>query len=71
MQHDLTITESSFGFQRNEPKINTEKLLDGLYVVRTSVETMNSERVVEFVTRRASFPLHEDSGPATAPHLSP
>ena len=46
---DLTITESSFGFQRNEPKINTEKLLDGLYVVRTSVkkETMNSERVVE------------------------
>jgi hypothetical protein len=46
---DLTITESSFDFQRDEEKINTEKLLDGLYVVRTSLpkETMNSERVVE------------------------
>jgi transposase len=46
---ELTITESSFEFHRNEQKINAEKLLDGLYVVRTSVkkETMNSERVVE------------------------
>jgi hypothetical protein len=45
----LTITESKFDFQRNEEKINAERLLDGLYVVRTSVpqKTMNSERVVE------------------------
>jgi transposase len=46
---ELTITETSFDFQRNEQKISAEKLLDGLYVVRTSVtpERMNSERVVE------------------------
>jgi hypothetical protein len=46
---ELTITESQCDFQRNEEKINTEKLLDGLYVVQTSVpkKTMNAERVVE------------------------
>ncbi len=46
---ELTITESSFAFQRNEEKIKIERLLDGLYVVRTSVpkEKMNSEHVVE------------------------
>lgn len=46
---ELTITQNSFTFQRKEEKIKAEKLLDGLYVVRTSVprKTMNSERVVE------------------------
>ena len=46
---ELTITEHSFTYQRNEERIRAEKLLDGLYVVRTSVskQAMNSERVVE------------------------
>ena len=46
---ELTITQNSFTFQRKEEKIKEEKLLDGLYVVRTSVpqKKMNSERVVE------------------------
>jgi transposase len=46
---ELTITQNSFAFQRKEEKIQEEKLLDGLYVVRTSVpnKEMNSERVVE------------------------
>ena len=46
---ELTITKDRFTFQRNEEKIQSEALLDGLYVVRTSVaaDTMNSDRVVE------------------------
>lgn len=45
----LTITDNSFEFKRDQAKIEAEQLLDGLYVVRTSVpqETMDSERVVE------------------------
>ena len=45
----LTITEKSFSFQRNNQKIKAEALLDGLYVVRTSVksDTMPAVRVVE------------------------
>ncbi|MCH2516436.1 MAG: IS1634 family transposase [Dehalococcoidia bacterium] len=45
----LTITEKSFSFQRNNQKIKDEALLDGLYVVRTSVksDTMPAVRVVE------------------------
>ena len=45
----LTITEKSFSFQRNNQKIKDEALLDGLYVVRTSVksDTMPTVRVVE------------------------
>ncbi len=45
----LTITEKSFSFQRNDQKIKEEALLDGLYVVRTSVksDTMPAVRVVE------------------------
>jgi transposase len=46
---ELTITDDSFSFHRNEAKIKQEQLLDGLYVVRTSVasQTMNSDDVVE------------------------
>ena len=46
---DLTITESSFTYTRNEERIREEAALDGLYVVRSSVDEkqMNSERVVE------------------------
>ena len=45
----LTITEKSFSFQRNNQKIKDEALLDGLYVVRTSVksDTMPAVRVGE------------------------
>jgi hypothetical protein len=46
---ELTIADDSFSYVRNHPKIRAEQLLDGLYVVRTSVapQTMNSEHVVE------------------------
>ena len=46
---DLTITENSFTFIRNEARIREEAALDGLYVVRSSVDKkqMNSEQVVE------------------------
>ena len=46
---DLTITETSFTYTRNEDRIREEAALDGLYVVRSSVDKrrMNSERVVE------------------------
>lgn len=46
---ELTITENRFTFERNEEKIKSEALLDGLYVVRTSVatDTMTPDRVVE------------------------
>jgi len=69
---DLTITKDRFTFGRNEEKIQTEALLDGLYVVRTSVaaDTMSSDRVVEFVARRASFSLLEDGRPPTPSDLS-
>lgn len=46
---EWTITPHGFTFQRDEKKIRQEALLDGLYVVRTSVpkQTMSSEHVVE------------------------
>jgi transposase len=46
---DLTITKTSFTYTRNEARIREEAALDGLYVVRSSVEEkrMNSERIVE------------------------
>lgn len=46
---DLTITETSFTYARNEDRIREEAALDGLYVVRSSVDTqrMNSGRLVE------------------------
>jgi transposase len=46
---DLTITESSFTFTRNEERIQEEAALDGLYAVRSSVDKqqMNAEQVVE------------------------
>lgn len=46
---ELTITEDSFTFKRDEKKIKAEAQLDGLYVVRTSVpkDTMGPDRVVE------------------------
>ena len=46
---DMTITENAFTYARNEEKIREEASLDGLYVVRSSVDKkrMDSERVVE------------------------
>ena len=46
---DLTITETSFTYTRNEGRIREEAALDGLYVVRRSVDEkrMDSDRVVE------------------------
>jgi transposase len=46
---DLTITENSFAYKRQEATIREEAALDGLYVVRSSVDKkqMNSEQVVE------------------------
>jgi transposase len=46
---DLTITENSFAYARNEGRIREEAALDGLYVVRSSVDEkqMDSDRVVE------------------------
>ena len=46
---DLTITETSFAYARNEDRIREEAALDGLYVVRSSVDKkrMDSDRVVE------------------------
>ena len=46
---DLTITENSFTYTRNKARIREEAALDGLYVVRSSVDKkqMNSEQVVE------------------------
>ena len=46
---DLTITENSFTYTRNEAQIRDEAALDGLYVVRSSVDEkrMDSEQVVE------------------------
>jgi len=45
---DLTITENSFAYARREEQIREEAALDGLYVVRSSVDKkrMNSEQVV-------------------------
>jgi hypothetical protein len=44
----LTITADRFEFVRDEAKIRAEAALDGLYVVRTSVDaqTMNADQVV-------------------------
>lgn len=46
---DLTITETSFTYARNEDRIREEAALDGLYVVRSNVDEkrLNSERLVE------------------------
>ncbi|MEZ6121347.1 MAG: IS1634 family transposase [Pirellulaceae bacterium] len=46
---DLTITETSFAYARNEDRIREEAALDGLYVVRSSVDKkrMDSDKVVE------------------------
>jgi transposase len=46
---DLTITETSFTYIRNEDRIREEAALDGLYVVRSSLDKkqMRSERIVE------------------------
>lgn len=46
---DLAITETSFAYTRNDDRIHEEAALDGLYVVRSSVDEkrMNSQRVVE------------------------
>jgi len=45
----LTITNTSMSFERDTEKIQQEALMDGLYVVRTSVsdELMNSSQVVK------------------------
>jgi hypothetical protein len=43
------ITESSFAYRRNEPKIAQEAALDGIYVIRTSVppDSLSAEQSVE------------------------
>jgi transposase len=45
----LTITETSFDYARNESQIRDEAALDGLYVIRSSVDKqqMDSEQLVE------------------------
>lgn len=45
----LTITENSFAYARNEQRIAAEAALDGLYVIRSSVDAkqMDADRVVE------------------------
>lgn len=45
---DITIANDSFMYERNEDRIDQEKMLDGFYVVRTSVPAsrMSSEEVV-------------------------
>lgn len=45
---DLTITETSFSYARREENIAAEAALDGIYVIRTSVDTqrMSSNEVV-------------------------
>lgn len=46
---DLTITETSFAYTRNQGRVAQEAALDGLYVVRSSVDKkhMGAEQVVE------------------------
>lgn len=46
---ELTITDDSFSWTRNEEKIREEAALDGLYVIRTSLDKsmMSSEKSVE------------------------
>ena len=46
---ELTITEDSFIYTRNEERIREEAALDGLYVVRSSVDKqrMDSRKVVQ------------------------
>lgn len=46
---ELTITDDSFTYARREENIAAEAMLDGLYVVRTSVaeEAMGADRVVQ------------------------
>jgi hypothetical protein len=45
----LEITDDGFNYQRNEKKITEEALLDGYYVIRTSVspQTFSSDSVVQ------------------------
>jgi hypothetical protein len=45
---DIAITDNTFTYQRNQDRIDQEKLLDGFYVVRTSVsaDRMSPEQVV-------------------------
>jgi hypothetical protein len=46
---ELTITDDSFSWQRNDEKIREEEALDGLYVIRTSLakEVQSPEKTVE------------------------
>ncbi len=37
---DLRITENAFSFTRNQPRIDAEAALDGIYVVRTSLPAL-------------------------------
>ena len=45
---DLTITEDTFEYKRNTERIDQEALLDGIYIIRTSVsaDCLNSEDAV-------------------------
>jgi transposase len=42
----LTITEERFGYQRNPTTIAEEAALDGIYVIRTSVQALSPENTV-------------------------
>ncbi|WP_346927477.1 IS1634 family transposase [uncultured Arthrobacter sp.] len=46
--YDITITDSSFAYARNEEAIKAEAALDGIYIIRTSVpaEKMDASKVV-------------------------
>jgi transposase len=52
---NLTIAETSFGFERDEARIAEEAKLDGIYVVRASVpvEAASSEETVRWYKRLA------------------
>ena len=45
---NITITEESFSYSRNEALISSESALDGVYIIRTSVraETLNAAQTV-------------------------
>ncbi len=45
----LEITDAGFSFERDQPRIEREAALDGIYIVRTSVpaDVLSGERVVE------------------------
>ena len=72
---DLTITDDSLSFARNTAAIAAEAMLDGIYVVRTSLpadtldEAGNVARLQITGPRRARLPPPEDRRSPGAAHL--